>query len=299
MNLSIGFLTFFGLLPSNLGNPKNIWIYLGFLIIAVEMFSTLHFGIFRSFAGTRRVIETVTFASTLAVHFISLVEVRIYKNRELSFRKEEKAFPHWILSYVLITETIKLAMDWDDVSSQIENITSLVSTCFIKMRCLTHAYYTSIIQGKLESIKGRLVSQNAQEFSNTKANYNITLDMLVNLQGFYSASLVFMYIHICFNITAEVYWIYVLCLNEMYVDILKSMVFIIDALIVLYLPLQFCDFVLSKVREIGLIVGNYSSEGRSGFSNFALRMMNTPFRFELFGFLEMNLDFMKEVSSYS
>lgn len=296
MNISLVFLTFYGLLPSSLGTLRNLWIYLGFLIIAVETFVALQFDIFYGFLGIRRTIEIVKFTSPLVVHLISLVEVRLYKGCELLFKKEKKAFPHWILAYIISVEAIKLILDWNDLHQQIESVSSLASTSFIKMRFLGHAYYTSILQEKLNYIKNRLKSHYAQDFLVTKTTYNLTVDMLCNLQEYYSFSLVCMYTHIFFNITADVYWIYVLCLNGIYLDILISMFSIIDNLIMLYLPLQFCESALTTFREIGLIVGKYSTEGRSGFSNFAMQMMNTPFRFEMFGFLEMNFDFMKGVS---
>lgn len=296
MNISIVFLTFFGLLPSNVGRPRNSWIYLGFIIIAVELFVAWQFDIFYGLVGILRAIQIVKFASPLVVHLVSLLEVRVFKGCELSFQIVDKDFPHWILLYVLTTEVLKLILDYSDVAAEIEYLSCLASTIFIKLRFLCHTHYTSIIHEKLKDIKNRLKSHNTQDFLITKTTYNLTTDMLCSLQEFYSWSLVCMFTHIFINITTDVYWIYVLCLNEKYLHILTSMFSIIDNLIVLYLPLLFCDWSLATAREISLIVGIYSSEKRWGFSNFAMQMMNNPFRFQVFGFLQMHLDFMKEVS---
>lgn len=269
---------------------------MGVFIIAFELFVALQFDIFYGFVGIRRAIEIVKFTSPLVVHLISLIEMSAYKSCENSFQKETKAIPHWIFLYVVVTEITKLTLDWSDIRQQIENVSSLTSTLFIKTRFILHTYYTAIIHENLKEIRNRLRSCTAQDFLITKTTYNHTVDMLSDLQEFYSYSVMCMYTHIFINITADVYWIYVLCLNEIYLDILISMFFIIDNLVVLYLPLQFCEWSLATVRQIGLSLGNYSSVSRAGFSNFALQMINNPFNFQIFGFLQMNLDFMKEVS---
>lgn len=297
MNISKYILILFGLLPSTFGNSKNIWNYLGFLIVATEIIVALNFDIFYGFEGVRRAIEIVKFISPLVVHIVAIFELLLRQSYENYFKTETKKIPDWIILYVIISEIIKLFLDWDDIPQQIQNASCVISTIFIKIRFLYHIYYSSIIHEKLNYIKHIFNFSKTQDILLVKKIYNISFTMRFNLQEFYSFSVGAMLIHIFLNITADVYWIYVLCLNELYSNIINSIFFILDSLIVLYLPFKFCDLTLKTMRDITLIIGKLSSEQKI-FSNLALQILNNPFQFKIFGFLQMNLSFMKEVSIF-